>query len=119
MNDLSPPQDQNRDDRCPGTSYTDMLKADTRRAPDYLLIESNQELGDAPIAIERYVSEDWAKLEREKMWPNVWQFAAREEDMPDPGDTVVYDINEKSILLVRQKDGSVKAFYNVCLHRGR
>ncbi len=31
MNDLSPPQ--NRDDRCPGTSYTDMLNADTRRVP--------------------------------------------------------------------------------------
>lgn len=119
MNDFSPPPASDREDRCPGTSYTDMLKADTRRAPDYLFAESNQELGDEPIAIERYVSEDWAKLERERMWPNVWQFAAREEDMPDPGDTVVYDINEKSILLVRQKDGSVKAFYNVCLHRGR
>ena len=53
MNDLSPPQDQNRDDRCPGTSYTDMLNADTRRVPDYLFAESNQLLGDDPIAIER------------------------------------------------------------------
>ena len=123
MNDLSPPQpprsEGERDDRCPGLSYTDMLKADTRRAPDYLLMESNQELGDEPLTLDRYISEDWARREREKMWPNVWQFAAREEDMPDPGDTVVYDINEKSILLVRQRDGSVKAFYNVCLHRGR
>lgn len=119
MNDLSSPQAADRDDRCPGTSYTDMLKADTRRVPDYLFAESNQDMGDAPIPIARYVSEDWARLEREKMWPNIWQYAAREEDMPEPGDTVVYDINEKSILLVRQKDLSVKAFYNVCLHRGR
>lgn len=53
------------------------------------------------------------------MWPNVWLFAAREDELPDPGDTVVFEINDKSFLLVRQRDGSVKAFYNVCLHRAR
>jgi nitrite reductase/ring-hydroxylating ferredoxin subunit len=110
---------EQRDDRCPGTSYTDMLLADTRPVPDFLMQESTMDLGDQPIPIARYISEDWAALEREKMWPNIWQYAAREEDMPNAGDTVVYDINEKSILLVRQQDGSVKAFYNVCLHRGR
>lgn len=108
-----------RPDRCPGMSYTDMLEADTRPAPNYLLEESTQEFGDAPISTERYTSEEWAKLEREKMWPNVWQFAAREEDLPDAGDTVVYEINERSYLLVRQRDGEIRAFHNVCLHRGR
>jgi len=32
----------------------------------------------------RYTSAVWKTLEDEKMWPNVWQFAAREEDMPIP-----------------------------------
>lgn len=105
--------------RCPGPSYTDMLNADTRRAPDYLLMESTQNLGDDPLSTERYTSSTHMILEDEKMWPNVWQFAAREEDMPEPGDTVVYDLGDKSFLLVRQKDGSVRAFHNVCLHRGR
>ncbi len=108
-----------RPDRCPGITYTDMLAADTRLVPDYLLIESNQDLGDQPLSTDRYVSADFKAREDELMWPNVWQFAAREEDMPDPGDTVVYEINEKSFLLVRQPDGGVRAFYNVCLHRGR
>lgn len=108
-----------RPDRCPGISYTDMLAQDTRPAPDYLVMESNQELGDAPLSTERYTSAAFMALEDEKMWPNVWQFAAREEDMPDPGDNVVYEIGDKSFLLVRQQDGSVRAFYNVCLHRGR
>jgi phenylpropionate dioxygenase-like ring-hydroxylating dioxygenase large terminal subunit len=108
-----------RPDRCPGVTYTDMLRVDTRRAPDYLLLESNQTFDDQPLSPERYTSEAFAALEREKIWPNVWQFAAREEDLPEPGDTVVYDINEKSYLLVRQRDGGVRAFYNVCLHRGR
>jgi nitrite reductase/ring-hydroxylating ferredoxin subunit len=108
-----------RPDRCPGITYTDMLSVDTRRAPDYLVMESNQELGDAPLSTERYTSAAFKALEDAKVWPNVWQFAAREEDMPDPGDTVVYEINDKSFLLIRQRDGSVRAFHNVCLHRGR
>jgi phenylpropionate dioxygenase-like ring-hydroxylating dioxygenase large terminal subunit len=53
------------------------------------------------------------------MWPNVWQFAAREEEIPSPGDVVVYENAGRSYLLTRQEDGSVRAFHNVCLHRGR
>ncbi len=116
MNDMTK---IDRPDRCPGMTYTDMLEADTRRAPDYLLMESNQDLGDEPLSTERYTSAEFAALEETKMWPNIWQFVAREEDMPEPGDTVVYDINDRSYLLVRQRDLSVKAFHNVCLHRGR
>ena len=106
-------------ERCPGTSYTDMLNADTRRVPDYLFEESGIEMPTDAIPIAPYVSAEFARLEREKMWPNVWLFAAREDEMPDTGDTVVFEINDKSFLLVRQKDGGVRAFYNVCLHRGR
>ncbi|WP_095012635.1 aromatic ring-hydroxylating oxygenase subunit alpha [Tsuneonella mangrovi] len=108
-----------RDDRCPGTSYTEMLEADTRHVPDYLFEESSIPLSNDPLPIAPYISEEFAKLEREKMWPNVWLFAAREDEMPEPGDTVVFEINDKSFLLIRQRDGSVRAFYNVCLHRGR
>jgi phenylpropionate dioxygenase-like ring-hydroxylating dioxygenase large terminal subunit len=53
------------------------------------------------------------------MWPRVWQFAAREEDLPDPGDYVVYENAGRSFLISRQDDGSVRAMHNVCLHRGR
>jgi phenylpropionate dioxygenase-like ring-hydroxylating dioxygenase large terminal subunit len=96
-----------------------MLLADTRRVPDYLFHESGLDLPTDPIPIEPYISPEFARLERERMWPNVWLFAAREDEMPDPGDTVVFDINDRSFLLVRQPDGQVKAFYNSCLHRGR
>jgi len=116
MNEI---KDIARGDRCPGISYTDMLNGDTRRAPDYLFEESHIAMGDDPLPVAPYISEEFARLEREKMWPNVWLFAAREDEMPDAGDTVVFDIAGKSFLLIRQKDGGVKAFYNACLHRGR
>ena len=108
-----------RADRCPGITYTDMLRQDTRRVPDYLMLESTREFGDQPLSPERYTSAAFLAREYEAMWPNVWQFAAREEDMPEPGDTVVYELGDKSFLLVRQPDRSIRAFYNVCLHRGR
>ena len=87
MADIDPQID--RSDRCPGITYTDMLAVDTRPAPDYLVMESAQELGDDPLDPDRYTSPAFKALEDEKMWPNVWQFAAREEDMHDAVDTVV------------------------------
>ena len=105
--------------RSPGVSWTALMAQDSRRAPDCLTQESYSYLGSEPLDTARYTSEDFARLEREKMWPYVWQFAAREEDLPEPGDYVVYDIAGRSYLISRQDDGSVRAMHNVCLHRGR
>lgn len=105
--------------RCPGMSYSDMLDRDTRDVPDLLKEESFEYLGSEPIAASRYTSAQVMQAENEKMWPKVWQFAAREEELPEAGDNVVYENAGRTFLLVRQGDGSVKGFYNVCLHRGR
>lgn len=105
--------------RSPGVSWQELMDEDSRPAPDILTVESYSYLGSEPIAAERYTSEAFAKLERERMWPYVWQFAAREEDLPEAGDYVVYENAGRSYLVSRQDDGSVKAYHNVCLHRGR
>ncbi|MEV6164883.1 aromatic ring-hydroxylating dioxygenase subunit alpha [Streptomyces sp. NPDC052052] len=69
------------------------------------------------VPAERYHSREFFDLEKEKLWPRVWQMAAREEEIPDPGDFVEYEIVGQSLLIVRQHDGSVKALHNVCRHR--
>ena len=69
------------------------------------------------IPKQRYYSREFYDLEKEHLWPHVWQMAAREEELPNPGDFVEYEINGKSILLVRQTDGSIKALHNACRHR--
>lgn len=66
---------------------------------------------------QRYYSGEFYALEKEHLWPHVWQMAAREEELPNPGDYVEYEITGMSILLVRQRDGSIKAFHNACRHR--
>ena len=66
-----------------------------------------------------YTSRAFHELEKEKLWSKVWQFACREEEIPDVGDTAVYDICDWSILVVRSAPDTIKAYYNACLHRGR
>lgn len=105
--------------RCPGTSWNDLMDTDTRPVPDFLRQENYQYMGSAPLQADRYTSPDFFRRELEKMWPRVWQFAAREEDMPEPGDFVLYENAGRSYLVTRQEDGSIRAFHNVCLHRGR
>ena len=76
------------------------------------------DLGTSLIPKERYTSKEYMQLEWEHMWSKVWLLGCREEDIPEAGDHFVTEIGGESILLVRQKDGGIKAFYNVCHHRG-
>lgn len=67
---------------------------------------------------ERYYDPDFYALEAEQLWPRVWQMACRLEEIPDAGDFAEYEILDQSVVVVRQPDGSVKAFQNACRHRG-
>jgi nitrite reductase/ring-hydroxylating ferredoxin subunit len=69
------------------------------------------------IPAQRYFDEEFYKLECERLWPHVWQMACRLEQIPNVGDWVEYKILDKSVLIVRSKEG-VKAFHNACRHRG-
>jgi len=72
----------------------------------------------ARIPTARYHDPNFYELEREQLWPKVWQMACRLEEIPTPGDFVVYDIFDQSVIVLRDHDGSVKAFHNACRHRG-
>ena len=71
-----------------------------------------------PIPGSRYTSPEFFKNEWEHMWTKVWLLLGRESEMPNPGDWQQEEVGAESILMVRQTDGGVKAFYNVCQHRG-
>jgi nitrite reductase/ring-hydroxylating ferredoxin subunit len=83
-----------------------------------------------PVGVPTGVRDDWVpkapyidpayvQLEKERLWPRVWQVACREEEIPGPGDYVTFDIAGESIILVRLEDRSIAAYYNACQHRGR
>ncbi len=106
-------------ERSPGISYQELLDQDTHPVPDVLRLQSPKDLGDADIPVERYISKEWSELEAERLWRRVWQFACREEDIPEPGDHHRYDIVGLSFLVVRTETGTIKTYPNACLHRGR
>lgn len=74
----------------------------------------------APVRIpkERYVSPEFAALELERMWPRVWQIACTLDHVSEPGDYFEYRVGPFSVLVVRDGDGALHAYQNVCLHRG-
>jgi phenylpropionate dioxygenase-like ring-hydroxylating dioxygenase large terminal subunit len=65
-----------------------------------------------------YTSPAFHRLELERLWSRVWQFACREEEIESPGDVAVYELGDWSFMIVRAEDNSIKAYYNSCTHRG-
>ena len=57
-------------------------------------------------------------VERAEVFHKSWQFICHEEKLREPGSYVAHDIQGQSIVVVRGKDGTLRAFYNVCKHRG-
>lgn len=105
--------------RSAGISYQQLLDTDTHPVPECLREESAPFLGDHDVPVAYYTERRYHELEKEKLWSRVWQFACREEHIPEAGDTYVYDIADRSYLVVRGEDGRVRCYPNACLHRGR
>lgn len=70
------------------------------------------------ISKERYFSIEWMARERTRLWPKVWLWAAREEDISESGDFKTFTIGKESFIVVRGNDDRIRAFFNVCSHRG-
>jgi phenylpropionate dioxygenase-like ring-hydroxylating dioxygenase large terminal subunit len=66
----------------------------------------------------RYHSREFMALEWQRLWPRVWLLAGVTSDIREEGDYFVFDLGHEEVALVRQADGSIRAFYNVCPHRG-
>jgi phenylpropionate dioxygenase-like ring-hydroxylating dioxygenase large terminal subunit len=117
----APVSPTNRESVRPTVSYQDLLDRDSRpeNVPAVLRLVNWSPIGDVHVPVERYVSRQFHEEEKAKLWSRVWQMACREEDIPDVGDHLVYDICDWSILLVRSTPHEIRAFYNACLHRGR
>ena len=65
----------------------------------------------------RYFSAEFMQKEWAQLWPRVWLLAGVTADVREPGDYFTFDVGHESIIVTRQDDSSLKAFYNVCPHR--
>ncbi len=71
------------------------------------------------IAPEAYTSRDYLERERTGLWNKTWLQAGRVDDIPEAGNYITYEILDDSVIMMRGKDGEIRAFHNVCPHRGR
>lgn len=104
--------------RSPGASVADTFDADSKAPPPPLLENAYAFLGDEDIDVSRYTSEAFFQQEIEKVWGRTWQWACREEHIPDVGDNYIYNVGPYSVIVVRSADETVEAFINSCTHRG-
>ena len=100
-------------------SYEEILDRDLVPSPDFLREGPNPAVALEPVAASRYYDPDFFRKEVDHVWPRVWQWACREEEIPEVGDHYVYDIASYSFIIVRSAENEFKALYNSCLHRGR
>ena len=70
------------------------------------------------ISVGRYIDPAFMRLEYERLWSRAWQVAARLDEIPEAGDYTTYEIGDQSVVVVRVDASTIKAYHNVCPHRG-
>ncbi|MEU6354935.1 aromatic ring-hydroxylating dioxygenase subunit alpha [Streptomyces sp. NPDC047072] len=65
-----------------------------------------------------YTGRDFFDLDIEAVFARSWLFVAAEAELPEPGDYVTVNLGPYSVIVVRDDDEEVRAFHNVCRHRG-
>ena len=65
-----------------------------------------------------YASHDVYRLEVNRLFMKSWLFVGREEELSGPGDYLTFRIAGEPIVVARDADGTLRAFYNMCVHRG-
>ena len=70
------------------------------------------------ITADRYITREWMALENERLWPKVWHLGGVLAELEEEGDFIRHTFGKESVIMVRQADGTIKAFYNTCPHRG-
>ncbi len=104
--------------RAPGPTLHEQLLADPTPPPWPLLEQAPAFLGDVDVPYTNYTSAANAAAEHEHVWGKAWQWACHVDHIPEPGDFYVYDVGHHSALVLRTDDGTIKAYYNACMHRG-
>src|SRR6266446_8845874 len=65
-----------------------------------------------------FVSPEVFEEEQEKIFARQWVLVAHQSQVAKPGEFFVPDVAGESLIVVRDRNGEVRGFYNVCRHRG-
>jgi choline monooxygenase len=93
-------------------------------SPDAYLREETYAETRLPVSLAKtlipdaYTSPEFFALERERVFGTSWIAACCTSEVARPGDFVVVDVADRSVIVTRNGNGELRAFYNVCRHRG-
>ncbi|RME63793.1 MAG: aromatic ring-hydroxylating dioxygenase subunit alpha [Alphaproteobacteria bacterium] len=66
----------------------------------------------------RYTDPEFLALEDKYLWKRSWLYACHTDELPDPGSFLLWRKTGSPIMILRGRDGEIRAFYNTCRHRG-
>jgi Rieske 2Fe-2S family protein len=100
------------------------MNASSNSAPSSSAAPGAAPSSGSAVPLERSLPSSWYRstevfrVEKERIFCREWIAVCREEELPNAGDHRVLDVLGESVLLVRNREGQLRAFYNVCRHRG-
>jgi glycine betaine catabolism A len=71
-----------------------------------------------PLPASLYVSQEAFEVDMDVIFHRHWIVAGVDADVPQPGDIRRVDVGDTSIIIIRGVEGQIRAFHNVCRHRG-
>jgi phenylpropionate dioxygenase-like ring-hydroxylating dioxygenase large terminal subunit len=90
----------------------------THSAMSYNTPEFDPPVRGDTITGDRYWSSEYMDGETRNLWPKVWHLGGMVAELEEEGDWVCHNFGKESVIMVRQEDGGIRAFYNACRHRG-
>ena len=73
---------------------------------------------EGPLQRDFYVAREVFEADLARIFHRHWLFAGYSFQIPRPGDFFIYRVGSESIIVVRDRQGAIRAFHNVCRHRG-
>lgn len=70
------------------------------------------------IARQAYLEESWLRREQDSVFLKNWSFVGAMCDFRNIGDYVTFAIGDRPMVVLRDSDGALRAFHNICRHRG-
>jgi len=83
-----------------------------------VLEEAEKSIEEYRLPLAIFSDPELHRIEQIKLFGRVWNFLAHENEIPNPGDYIRRYIGNTQIIVVRGEDGRVRAFLNICRHKG-
>ena len=84
----------------------------------FIKTENHYVAGSLTLPQKYYISEQMFEREKERIFRKYWLCVGHQSRIPNAGDYFLLNIFQESVIILRDKQGAVRAFHNVCRHRG-